>query len=265
MPYRHTVSALVLLGTCAVNLCAQAVKPLENAHAHNDYLHERPLFDALDRGFTSVEADIFLVDGKLLVGHERESLKPERTLETLYLTPLALRVQQNDGRVYPNGQRFFLLIDIKNDPQATYAHLEKVLATHADMLTSVDGGKVRRGAVTAVITGAQPRDELVSANPRYAGLDGRLSDLDSDATADFMPMISDQWKAHFTWNGNGRMPAAERTKLKEIVKKAHAANRVVRFWATPDNESVWTQLRSCGVDLINTDQLDRLAAFLLHE
>jgi hypothetical protein len=44
-----------------------------------------------------------------------------------------------------------------------------------------------------------------------------------------------------------------------------AAGRVVRFWATPENEAVWTQLRSAGVDLINTDHLDRLAAFLSTE
>jgi len=35
-----------------------AVIPLARAHAHNDYLHPRPMLDALDAGFTSVEADI---------------------------------------------------------------------------------------------------------------------------------------------------------------------------------------------------------------
>ena len=32
--------------------------PLARAHAHNDYEHPRPLRDALDHGFTSVEADV---------------------------------------------------------------------------------------------------------------------------------------------------------------------------------------------------------------
>jgi hypothetical protein len=49
------------------------------------------------------------------------------------------------------------------------------------------------------------------------------------------------------------------------VPATHAAGRVVRFWATPENESLWPQLRACEVDLINTDQLDRLAAFLSKE
>src|SRR5262245_1989348 len=63
---------------------ASQVTPLINAHAHNDYEHAHPLFDALDQGFASVEADIYPVDGELLVGHNRRDLKPERTLESLY-------------------------------------------------------------------------------------------------------------------------------------------------------------------------------------
>ena len=49
---------------------APDVSPLPQAHAHNDYEHDRPLRDALDPGFTSVEADVWLVDGKLLVAHD---------------------------------------------------------------------------------------------------------------------------------------------------------------------------------------------------
>jgi hypothetical protein len=39
---------------------------LERAHAHNDYEHDRPLFDALSNDFKSVEADIWLVGGELI-------------------------------------------------------------------------------------------------------------------------------------------------------------------------------------------------------
>lgn len=41
------------------------------AHAHNDYAHDRPLHAAIENGFCSVEADIFLINGQLLVGHDR--------------------------------------------------------------------------------------------------------------------------------------------------------------------------------------------------
>ena len=64
-------------------------RPLTNVHAHNDYEHKHPLFDALACGFCSVEADINLVDGQLLVAHSRAAVKPGRTLQSLYLDPLA--------------------------------------------------------------------------------------------------------------------------------------------------------------------------------
>jgi hypothetical protein len=51
---------------------------ISQGHAHNDYLHDRPLLDALDAGFSSVEADIFLVDDQLLVAHTAREIDPER-------------------------------------------------------------------------------------------------------------------------------------------------------------------------------------------
>ena len=79
------------LALFAAPLSAADPKPLERAHAHNDYEHARPLLDALDQGFCSVEADIFLKDGQLLVAHTVLDLKPERTLQKLYLDPLRQR------------------------------------------------------------------------------------------------------------------------------------------------------------------------------
>jgi glycerophosphoryl diester phosphodiesterase len=81
-------------------------------------------------------------------------------------------------------------------------------------------------------------------------------------------MISDRWSSHFTWNGAGEIPAKEHEKLQKIVQKAHEKGRLVRFWATPDNssparETLWRQLLSAGVDLINTDDLEGLRQFLL--
>ena len=105
-----------------------AVKPLPEAHAHNDYDHARPLFDALDHGFCSVEADIWLTPDGLLVAHDRKDLRPGRTLEALYLDPLRERIQANGGRVYRGGPIFHLLIDVKTEADETYAVLDKVLA-----------------------------------------------------------------------------------------------------------------------------------------
>jgi hypothetical protein len=247
---------------CLVAAPLLAVEPLEHAHAHNDYWHEHPLADALDHGFTSVEADVFLVDGQLLVGHEQSELTPDRSLESLYLDPLARRVRQNAGRVYANGSRFILMIDVKSDADATYRRLQVMLPKYAEMLSKVDHGKLQPGAVTIVLSGNRPTTALVNSDVRFAGLDGRLSDLDSNVPAHLLPMISDAWPEHFSWRGSGPMPDEERTRLRAIVQKAHKAHRIVRFWATPESPDMWRELRSADVDLISSDQLDRLAAFL---
>lgn len=239
-----------------------AVIPLPQAHAHNDYLHERPLLDALDQGFCSVEADIFLVDGKLLVAHTQSELTPARTLESLYLKPLAERVRAGGGRVYRNGPQMTLLIDFKNDGAETWALLNEVLARYAEMLTRVEGNEVVEGAVTVIVSGDRPFEVIAKTTPRYAGVDGRLSDLDSDAPSHFMPLISDQWSRHFKWKGKGSMPEEERQKLADLVQRVHRSGRRLRFWATPDVEPMWRTLHEAGVDLINTDDLDGLSRFL---
>lgn len=240
----------------------QTPAPLQQAHAHNDYHHERPLLDALDHGFCSVEADIFLVDGQLLVGHDRSELTAQRTLESLYLAPLAARVRANGGRVYPDGPTVTLLIDIKTDGPATWPILHEALARHGEMFTRVENGRAVEGAVAAVISGNRPFQEVEETSPRYAGIDGRMTDLESEAPAHLMPLISDHWFRHFKWKGEGPMPEKEREKLADVVKRVHASGRRLRFWATPDVEAMWGELHAAGADMINTDDLEGLSGFL---
>jgi hypothetical protein len=241
------------------------IVPLRHAHAHNDYEHIRPLFDALDHGFCSVEADVFLTGSELLVGHTRASLRPERTLQKLYLEPLRDRVRANGGRVYRKGPTVFLLIDVKTTAEPTYAALAKVLAEYDDILSVSHKGKFEERAVTAVISGNRDQAGIAASKVRYAGIDGRPGDLDSTGPADLMPWISANWTLEFRWRGVGPMSEEERRKLCTFVKKAHAHNRLVRFWATPEKPAVWKELRAAGVDLLNTDKLDELQRFLLDE
>ena len=119
----------VLILICLLASCQSAkVVPVTRGHAHNDYMHARPLRDALDNGFCSIEADIFLVDGNLLVAHEREHGRPDRTLESLYLDPLRKRVRANGGRVYRDGPATItLMIDLKMPAAQIYPTLRRVL------------------------------------------------------------------------------------------------------------------------------------------
>lgn len=75
--------------------------PLAQAHAHNDYEHDRTLLDALAHGFTSVEADVWLVEGELRVAHDAWELADAPTLEGTYLDPPSELVSPNGKQLYP--------------------------------------------------------------------------------------------------------------------------------------------------------------------
>src|SRR6266545_3001432 len=262
---------MLAIGVCGLTLSESAVAspetnsptPLIRAHAHNDYEHARPLFDALDHGFCSVEADIYLVDGKLLVAHERNKVKPERTLQALYLDPLRHRAKANGGRVHPGGPSVMLLIDIKSEAEQTYAALRTVLQKYADILTEFTASQTRTNAVTVVISGNRPRETIAKETQRFAAYDGRVPDLESQAASHFIPLISDDWGNHFKWRGVGPMPEAERKQLNGLVTQSHDQGRKLRFWGAPDRVEVWKEQFDAGVDLINTDNLAGVERFLL--
>jgi glycerophosphoryl diester phosphodiesterase len=46
------------------------------------------------------------------------------------------------------------------------------------------------------------------------------------------------------------------------VAVAHQQGRRLRFWGVPDQPFAWKELYESGVDLINTDNLKGLHAFL---
>ena len=237
-------------------------QPLTRVHAHNDYEHAHPLFDALAHGFCSVEADIHLVDGKLLVAHDRSQVKPERTLDALYLEPLHERVTKNGGHVFPNGPEFTLLIDVKGRWQLTYPVLREVLKHYRDMLSTFRDGIKQTNAIIAIITGDRSKEMFRGESIRYAAFDGDLEELNSNEPPELIPWISSNWFKTFKWRGSGTMPSAEKLKLQDIVSKAHQQGRRVRFWGAPDQPVFWGEMLANGVDLINTDDLAGAEKFL---
>ncbi|MFE3095441.1 phosphatidylinositol-specific phospholipase C/glycerophosphodiester phosphodiesterase family protein [Streptomyces sp. NPDC059248] len=244
-------------------------RPLRRAHAHNDYLHPRPLHDALAHGFTSVEADVFLVDGELLVAHTPAELDPARTLRSLYLDPLRERIRAHHGTVHPGHRRpVQLLVDIKHDGVACYRELDRQLRAYHWMFSRSSRDRVHPGAVTAVVSGDRAaRGPMEEQRRRYAFYDGRLDDLGTTAPASFAPLVSANWNSAFGWQGTGPFPAAERARLRDLVDRAHREGRRIRSWATPDTpgpprDAVWAELLAAGVDHLNTDDLPGLERFL---
>lgn len=59
-----------------------------NAHSHNDYEQKSPFYLAYNAHFGSIEADIWAVGGDLLVAHNKTNIKPEGSLDSLYIQPI---------------------------------------------------------------------------------------------------------------------------------------------------------------------------------
>lgn len=261
---RISAYGLCLLLLFAGTLKAQVV-PLPHAHAHNDYRHERPLLDALSHGFTSIEADVLLIDGELYVGHDMpQGSHTLPTLKDAYLEPLSRIVHNHRGQVYPDfGGDFYLMIDIKTEAEATYQLLKQQLAAYQSMLSFAENGQYHPGAVTVFLSGNRPIVTLRKESTRMVGIDGRPEDLGKNYASDLMPVISENYYKVIRWNGEGEIPAADYQKLTELTAKAHAEGKKVRLWASPDQENAWATLKKAGVDLINTDRLAELKEYLL--
>src|SRR5258706_4159923 len=199
---------------------------VRDGFAHNDYEHKRPLVDALELGFCAVEADIYLVDGRILVGHDADKLSSERTLSSLYLEPLAKRVRENGGKVFRDGPEFLLLIDVKSDTEPTYAALKPLLAKYAPMLTKFTANEIRTNAVTIILSGNRPIETVSReaaegrAATRLAAIDGRMTDLGLNPPVALVPLVSDNSTKLFQWNGTGTMSVAENARLKMLVGRA---------------------------------------------
>lgn len=239
---------------------------MKNAHSHNDYYRENPLLDALSLGFKSVEADILLIRDDLYVGHNMPNVNKRITLPDLeesYLRPLDSLVTIGKGRLYGNSEDpLFLLIDIKTAAVATFDLLNDQLFDYKDILTHWENGQLHKGAVTVIVSDNRAFEKIVATELRLASIDGRPDDLGKGFSSEVMPLISERFSKVIKWNGKREIKGKELVKLKALTQKAHAEDKLVRLWATPEDEKVWEILLDAGVDLINTDEVARLQKFL---
>lgn len=224
-------------------------------HSHNDYLRPAPLFDALRLGYDSVEADVFFVNGHLLVGHSRDHLDPKRTLESLYLSPLERLAKRNKGMIRPGKPRFVLLIELKSKAASTYPALRMVLERHRRMLTTYRDGRPTPGAVTVLLTGYLPWG-IQNERVRLVALDGGTVCLGHDFRARFMPWINLGWTSLPRGDLASRLAA-----LEGYVRRSHAEGKKVRVWGAPDDVPTWHLLRQAGVDILQSDNLPALKYF----
>jgi len=230
------------------------------AHSHNDYEHTRPLVEALNAGFASVEADIYLVDGQLLVAHDRKDVRPERTLEALYLRPMMERIRRL-GAVQPGVDTFQLMIDIKANSADVLPVLDRALRPYEHLLSHGSSSSYTAGALEIVLSGDRPIRQISARRDRNIFIDARIDDLKNPAPGVFR-MVSEAWLSHIPWFGSGLMTRKHRDWLSEYVRRADDLGIKSRFWGLPDTPTGWRILDAAGVSWIGTDKLEACAAWM---
>lgn len=159
----------------------QGVTPIP-CHSHNDYWRRVPLYDALRWGCTGVEADVWLLDQELHVGHSTNALTYDRTFRSMYVDPL-VRILDHQNTLadhdttsaLKNGvfetspsQTLVLLVDFKNDGHGIFPVVSQHLTAlrERNYLTYYDGTTTIPGPITVVATGNAPFD-LITANTTH--------------------------------------------------------------------------------------------------
>lgn len=250
----------------AIQMTSQVV-PLPQAHSHNDYFRNKPLKDALRHGFTSVEADVLYIYGKLVVGHDMpdRSFPRLKPLNRQYLKPLWRRWKRCGKEIYKGYEGdFYLWIDIKIYPNQTYRELRDLLYPFRKMLNYYENGKFHKGKVTVILSGDRPFEALLNDSLQLMTLDGRPSDLAKNYPSHLMPFISEHAGIVAEVEDYSQVDEAAFMKIYKLINATHAQGKKVRLWATPEDENLWGRLLEMEIDLINTDKLSKLQEFLLN-
>ena len=232
--------------------------PTARAHSHNDYEQMLPFYNAYARHFGSIEADVWAVGDTLLVGHDQKDLRPERTLQQLYIRPLIRQMKMHHGKAYADGQSLQLLIDLKSSYQEVLPLLEKLLRPYWYYFDR----QKNPHAVRLVISGNMPPPErLHQFDPRFT-FDGRIGPDYPPEDLVRVELVSDQVQRFVQWDANHPLEAAGFARLQQLVDSVHRQKKAIRFWGTPNTTEAYRSLLKLGVDYIGTDQLQLLECLL---
>lgn len=230
---------------------------MQNAHAHNDYLHQKPFFEAYSLNYGMIEADIFIQNGELLVAHARKSIKSANTLSALYINPLLTKIKENNGRAYADGKKLRLLIDIKEDGDQALRLLETQLKPNRHLF----GLKHNPDAVQIIISGDMPKSVEFKNYDNIFYFDGRPKTEYSKKSFKRIALISTSILDFVKWNKAGIYNETEILKLRNFVDSVHSVGKMVRFWATPNTLTSFKTLTDLDVDVIGSDSLLLLANY----
>ncbi|KAI8271946.1 Altered inheritance of mitochondria protein 6-like protein [Colletotrichum sp. SAR 10_98] len=268
-------------------------------HSHNDYWRPVPLFSALSVGCIGIEADVWLRNGDLWVGHDKPSLSQTRTLKSLYLDPLeeildAQNREVTEGNKTRRGvfsiqdnAQIILLIDVKTDAKETWPvvlrqleplRLKQCLTSHNSSASS-DAQKHLRAPLIVVGTGNLDMETLVANNSDTTTTYHEYHDTFLDAPLTDLPAANTTNKTKYNTTNSVYASASfkqaigsvrlgfsrtQREKLRSQVQAAKNLGLQPRYWDIPDwplkyRDYIWTELRAEGVEILSVDNVKHAA------
>jgi hypothetical protein len=267
------------------------ISPL-SIHSHNDYKRAVPLYEALAAGCTGVEADIHLPTESgskdLLVGHNKKSLRSDRTLQKLYTGPLVKILERlNNNSAIPSeggsgwkglfqesqNTTLTLLLDFKSNGADLWPYVNQQLESlrFGNWLTHWDKTSGLIWApIIIVATGNAPFD-LVIANTTYRDIfyDAPLNDISNPlydntnsyyASASMYHTLGQQWLWKFS--------SAQMSRMNEKISAATDKGLQSRYWDTPAwpvtfRDYVSGVLVDNGIGMLNLDVFSSIVYYPL--
>jgi alkaline phosphatase len=260
LPFSKTMKTLhkLMLACASIITVSQTassqIKPytVANAHSHNDYKNSIPFYRAYDKGFGSIEADVYAVDGKLMVAHSKREISASRSLQALYLDPLAEKLKNDPKR------QLRLLIEIKENYKAVLSLVVEELKPLAQYISSPN----HAGRLSVVMTGAVPPAAEMPNYPDWITFDVDHLDGFTPQQWQKIGLVSFPLGKYVRWSGKGVLNKEEIKRIKGVIDSVHQAGKMIRFWESPDTKSSWLALMRLGVDVIGTDKIEELGDFL---
>lgn len=234
---------LILLVLFSFEIYAQGVL----IHAHNDYQKKEPLIQAIKHRIQYIEVDVYLIGNKLLVAHDIAELPLAPTLEDIYLKPISGLFKLYKNRISEDAwYRPVLVIDIKRNGTAVLNALVELLSRYPDVFDPL----VNKENIQLLISGDRGPATNWNTFPTYISFDGRPFESYDDQALKRVSTISDSYG-----NYSKKQDSID-TLIKALAGKVHQQNKLLRLWAIPDHIDSWKHLRSLGVDIINTDNVE---------
>lgn len=259
-------------------------------HSHNDYWRAIPLYEALGSGCISVEADVWLSDNDLFVGHVKKALRSERTLKAMYLDPITSLIKQANSNTtsadlqgifsLDPSQTLVLLIDHKSLGSPTYAALYSQLQELRDLdwLTFWNGTHRVERPLTVVASGNAPFSSVI-ANETYrdiffdAPLDRLVQSADEagNGTAGYVYNPTNSWYASTKLDRAigkihpNTIKVAQIDTIGQQIEEASQRGLISRYWDTPAKSidfrnNLWDIFLAKNIGILNIDDMAAVRA-----